>query len=67
MFFFFQALFRKALTPSQSYYILVKDAFRKFLEFVSQKRDIPKYYKGGPFGSAGGRILEGDGASPPPA
>ena len=41
--FFFQALFGKlALTPSQRYYILVKDAFRKILESVSQKKGFPK-------------------------
>ena len=41
-------------------------AFRKILGSVSQKWIFEKASKGGPFGSAGGQIPEGAGASAPP-
>ena len=44
-------------------YIGAKGAFRKILGSVGQKWISEKVSKGGPFGSAGGRIPEGRGAS----
>ena len=54
-----------ARSPSKLVYIGAKDAFRKILGSVGQKWISEKVSKGGPFGSAGGRIPEGGGRPPP--
>ena len=53
-------------SPSKLVYIGAKGAFRKILGSVGQKWISEKVSKGGPFGSAGGRIPEGRGVRPPP-
>ena len=55
------AFFFGARSPSKLAYIGAEGAFRKFLGSVGQKRISEKVSKGGPFGSAGGRIPEGGG------
>ena len=58
-----------ARSPSKLVYIGAKGAFRKILGSVGQKWISEKVSKGGPFGSAGGRIPEGGGGGvrfPPP-
>ena len=54
--------------PPNLVYIGAKGAFRKILGSVGQKWISEKVSKGGPFGSAGGRIPEGGKGSvrPPP-
>ena len=53
-----------ARSTSKLVYIGAKGAFRKILGSVGQKGISEKVSKGGPFGSAGGRIPEG--GRPPP-
>ena len=55
-----------ARSPSKIAYIGAKGAFRKILGSVGQKWISEKVSKGGPFGSAGGQIPEGEGVRPPP-
>ena len=55
-----------ARSPSKLVYIGAKGAFRKILGSVGQKWISEKVSKGGPFGSAGGRIPEGGGGERPP-
>ena len=58
-----------ARSPSKLVYIEAEGAFRKILGSVGQKWISEKVSKGGPFGSAGGRIPEGGGGGggrPPP-
>ena len=55
-----------ARSPSKLVYIGAKGAFKKILGSVGQKWISEKVSKGGPFGSAGGRISEGGGRPPPP-
>ena len=55
-----------ARSPSKLVYIGAKGAFRKILGSVGQNWISEKVSKGGPFGSAGGRIPEGGGGVPPP-
>ena len=50
-----------ARSPSKLVYIGAKDSFRNFLGSVGQKWFSEKVSKGGPFGSAGGRIPEAKG------
>ena len=50
------AFFFGARSPSKLLYIGAKGAFRKNLGSVGQKWFSEKVSKGGPFGSAGGRI-----------
>ena len=50
-----------ARSPSKLVYIGAKGAFRKILGSVRQKWISEKVSKGGPFGSAGGRIPDGGG------
>ena len=65
-------VFFGARSPSKLVYIGAEGAFRKILGSVRQKWISEKVSKGGPFGSAGGRIPEGGGggvrppAPPPP-
>ena len=56
-----------ARSPSKLVYIGAEGAFRKILGSVGQKWISEKVSKGGPFGSAGGRIPEGGGGRPPNA
>ena len=51
-------VFFGARSPSKLVYIGAKGAFRKILGSVGQKWISDKVSKGGPFGSAGGRIPE---------
>ena len=51
-------VFFGARSPSNLVYIGAEGAFRKILGSVSQKWISEKVLKGGPFGSAGGRIPE---------
>ena len=60
------AFFFGARSPSKLVYIGAEGAFRKILGSVRQKWISEKVSKGGPFGSAGGRIPEGGGVRPPP-
>ena len=55
-----------ARSPSKLVYIGAKGAFRKILGSVGQKWISEKVSKGGPFGSAGGRIPKGGGGVRPP-
>ena len=57
------AFFWRVRSPSELVYIGAVGAFRKILGSVGQKWISEKVSKGGPFGSAGGRIPEGGGAS----
>ena len=61
-------VFFGARSPSKLVYIGAEDAFRKILGSVGQKWISEKVSKGGPFGSAGSRIPEGEGGggSAPP-
>ena len=54
-------VFFGARSPSKLVYIGAKGALRKTLGSVGQKWSSEKVSKGGPFGSAGGRIPEGGG------
>ena len=58
---FFSRFFFGARSPSKLVYVGAKGAFRKILGSVGQKWISEKVSKGGPFGSAGGRIPEGGG------
>ena len=60
------AFFFGARSPSKLVYVGAKGAFRKILGSVGQKWISEKVSKGGPFGSAGGRIPKGKGVRPPP-
>ena len=55
------SVFFCARSPSKLVYIGAKGAFRKILGSAGQKWISEKVSKGGPFGSAGGRIPEGEG------
>ena len=59
-------VFFGARSPSKLVGIGAKGAFRKILGSVGQKWISEKVSKGGPFGSAGGRIPERGGVRPPP-
>ena len=58
-------VFFGARCPPKLVYIGAEGAFRKILGSVRQKWISEKVSKGGPFGSAGGRIPEGGGVRPP--
>ena len=60
------SIFFGARSPSKLVYIGAKGAFRKILGSVGQKGISEKVSKGGPFGSAGGRIPEVGRPPPPP-
>ena len=60
------AFFFGARSPSKLVYIGAKGAFGKILGSVGQKWISEKVSKGGPFGSAGGRIPEEGAYAPPP-
>ena len=60
------SVFFGARSPSKLVYIGAKGAFRKILGSVCEKWISEKVSKGGPFGSAGGRIPEGGRPPPPP-
>ena len=60
------AFFFGARSPSKLVYIGAKGAFRKILGSVGQKWISEKVSKGGPFGSAGGRIPEKGASAPSP-
>ena len=59
-------VFFGARSPSKLVYIGAKGAFRKILGSVGQQWISEKVSKGGPFGSAGGRIPEGEASAPLP-
>ena len=61
-----KCVFFGARSPSKLVYIGAEGAFRKILGSVRQKWISEKVSKGGPFGSAGGRIPEGGASAPPP-
>ena len=55
-----------ARSPSKLVYIGAIGAFRKILGAVGQRWISEKVSKGGPFGSAGGRLRERKRPPPPP-
>ena len=59
-------VFFGARSPSKLIYIGAQGAFRKYLGTVGQKWICEKLSKGGPFGSAGGRIPEQRASAPTP-